>query len=209
MPHAAPRDSRMALPLPIVDGLELAAPHRSLLNPDAIVRDSHGRTRRLPRFFYAIDSWAAALDIQLTEHFALWEFIDVDLHEPVPLRRFPRYVPCAVTLLAAHLEVLRLELGAPVHIAANGGYRSSSHARSTPGSPHAWGTAANVYRVGDTYLDDRESIERVSAIANRLLPAMRIRGYGSAPGCADDHLHLDLGYVTAVPGAAPGEEASR
>jgi len=199
----------MALPLPIVDGLELAAPYRSLLNPDAIVRDSYGRPRRLPRFFYAIDSWAAALDVHLTDHFALWEFIDVDLHEPMPLRRFPRYVPCAVTVLAAHLEVLRLELGVPVHIAANGGYRSPSHARSTPGSTHAWGTAANIYRIGETYLDGRESIERVSAVANRLLPAMRTRGYGSGPGCADDHLHLDLGYVTAVPANAPGGEGTR
>ena len=199
----------MALSLPIVDGLELAAPYRSLLNPDAIVRDAHGRPRRLPRYFYAVDSWAAALDIQLTDHFALWEFIDVDLHEPMPLRRFPRYVPCAVTLLAAHLEVLRLELGVPVHVAANGGYRSPSHARSAPGSTHAWATAANIYRIGETYLDGRESIERVSAIANRLLPAMRTRGYGSGPGCADDHLHLDLGYVTAIPGTAPGEEGAR
>jgi hypothetical protein len=199
----------MPLGLPIVDGLDLGAPYRSLLNPDAIVRDSHGRPRRLPRFFYAIESWAAALDIHLTEHFALWEFIDVDLHEPMPLRRFPRYVPCAVTVLAAHLEVLRIELGVPVHVAANGGYRSPSHARSTPGSTHAWGTAANIYRIGETYLDSRESIERVSTVADRLLPAVRTRAYGSGPGCADDHLHVDLGYVTVIPGSAPGEEAPR
>ena len=198
----------MGLPLPIVDGLELAAPYRSLLSPDAVVRDARGRARRLPRFFYAIDSWAAALQIQLTDHFALWEFIDVDLHEPMPLRRFPRYVPCAVTVLAAHLEVLRLELGVPVRIAANGGYRSPSHGRSTPGSIHAWGTAANIYQVGETYLDGRDSIERVATIANRVLPAVRTRGYGSGPGCADDHLHLDLGYVTAIPGGAAAAEGT-
>lgn len=199
----------MPLGLPIVDGLELGAPYRSLLNPDAIVRDSHGRPRRLPRFFYAVDSWATALDIHLTEHFALWEFIDVDLHEPMPLRRFPRYVPCAVTVLAAHLEVLRIELGVPLHVAANGGYRSPSHGRSAPGSTHAWGTAANIYRIGETYLDSRESIERVSAVANRLLPAARTRPHGFGPGCADDHLHLDLGFVTVIPAGAPGEEPPR
>lgn len=199
----------MALPLPVVDGLELGAPHRSLLMPDAIVRASRGRARRLPRFFYLVESWAAALETRLTEHFALWEFMDVDLHEPAPLRRFPRYVPCAVSVLAANLEVFRLEVGLPVHVAANGGYRSPSHGRSTPGSTHAWGTAANLYRIGDEYLDNRESIERFGAIATRVLPAIRTRAYGVEHGCADDHVHLDLGHVTAVPADAPVEEAPR
>jgi hypothetical protein len=196
----------MGVALPIVDGLELGAPHRSLLMPDAVVRSSHGRARRLPRFFYGVDSWTVALETRLTEHFALWEFMDVDLHEPAPLRRFPRYVPCAVVVLAAHLEVLRVAIGQPVHVAANGGYRSPSHGRSTPGSIHAWGSAANIYRVGDEYLDNRDSIERVAAIAARLLPAVRARGYGSDHGCADDHLHLDFGHVVAVPSDAAVEE---
>jgi len=196
----------MPLPLPIIDGFELGAPHRSLLMPGAIVRDSHARSRRLPRFFFAVESWALALETHLTPHFALWEFMDVDLYEPAPLRQFPRYVPCAVTALAAHLEVLRLQVGSPVHIAANGGYRSPSHGRSQPGSPHAWATAANIYRIGDQYLDDRDSIERYSSLAADLLPAIRPRPYGPGPGCVDDHLHLDLGYVTAVPTDAPDEE---
>ena len=193
-------------PLPIVDGLELDAPVRSLLMPGVAVRDSHARLRRLPRFFYAVESWAAALETRLTPHFALWEFMDVDLFEPAPLRRFPRYVPCAVTSLAAHLEVLRLHIGAALHISANGGYRSPSHGKSIAGSPHCWGTAANVYRVGDQYLDERESIEKYSELAVELLPALRARPYGSGPGCVDDHVHLDLGYLTAVPSDAPGEE---
>jgi hypothetical protein len=199
----------MGLPLPIVDGLSLGAPQQSLLMPGGIVRDSRGRSRRLPRFFYAIESWAVAVDTQVTEHFALWEFIDVDLYEAAPLRRFPRYVPCAVALLAAHLEVLRLQFGASIHIAANGGYRSPSHGRSSPGSIHAWGTAVNIYRIGDLYLDDRESIERMSAIATRLLPAMDARAYGPDAGCADDHLHLDVGHVTAVPPGASDDAAER
>jgi hypothetical protein len=195
-----------ALPLPIVDALDLGAPIRSLLMPGAAVRDSHARLRRLPRFFYAVETWELALQTRLTPNFAVWEFMDVDLYEPAPLRRFPRYVPCAVTTLAAHLEVLRSQIGAPLHIAANGGYRSPSHGKSTPGSPHAWATAANIYRVGDDYLDERDRIEKYSTLATTLLPALRSRPYGPGPGCVDDHVHLDLGYVTSVPADAPGEE---
>jgi hypothetical protein len=195
-----------SLPLPIVDGLELDRPRRALLMPAALVRDSAGRARRLPRYFYAVDSWALALETRLSSHFALWEFMNVDLYEPAPLRRFPRYVPCAVSVLAAHLEVLRTQVGAPVHIAANGGYRSPSHGRSNPGSPHSWGTAANVYRIGDEYLHDRDRIQRYAQLTVALLPAVRVKWYGAEPGCTDDHVHLDLGCVTAVPGEAPGEE---
>jgi hypothetical protein len=196
----------MTLPLRIIDGFELDTLHKSLLMPDKIVRDAQARSRRLPRFFYAVDSWPLALETRLTPHFALWEFMAVDLYEPEPLRHFPRYIPCAVSMLAAHLEVLRLQVGAPLHIAANGGYRSPSHGRSTAGSPHAWGTAANVYRIGDDYLDERETIERYSSIAASLLPAVRVKAYGPAPAFADDHLHLDIGYVRAVPAEAPDEE---
>lgn len=195
-----------SLALPVIDGLELGAPHRSLLMPGALVRDAHGRARRLPRFFFAVDSWSTALETPLTAHFMLWEFMDVDLYEPVPLRRFPRYVPCAVCLLAAHLEVFRTEVGTAVHIAANGGYRSPSHGRSAPGSTHSWGTAANIYRIGNEYLDDRDTIERFSSIATGLLPAMRTRPHGHDAGCADDHAHFDIGYVTAVPTDAADEE---
>lgn len=196
----------MSLPLPIVDGLHLRAPLRSLLMPGATVRDSRGRARRLPRFFYAIESWQAALDTRVTPHFALWEFLDVDLYEPLPVRTFPRYVPCAVTMLAAHLEVLRGAAGAPVHIAANGGYRSPSHLRSSAGSPHAWACAANIYRIGDDYLDDREKIEKYSALATTLLPSARTRPYGSDPGAVDDHVHIDIGHVIAVPMESPPED---
>jgi len=195
------------LPLAVADGLDLDAPVRSLLMPGVRVRDSHARIRRLPRFFYVVESWNAALQTRLTPHFAIWEFMDVDLYEPAPLRRFPRYVPCAIATLAAHLEVLRGQLGASIHIAANGGYRSPSHGRSTPGSPHAWGTAANIYRIGDEYLDERDRIERYASLATALLPTLRARPYGPGPGCVDDHVHLDLGYVTAVPAEAPDEDA--
>jgi hypothetical protein len=196
----------MMPPLPIVDGFELDAVCRSLLMPHAIVKDPRGKRRRLPRFFYVVESWALAMETRLTPHFALWEFINVDLYEPEPLRHFPRYVPCAVSLLAAHLEVLRIALGMPLHIAANGGYRSPSHKRSKPGSPHSWATAANLYRIGDEHVDDRDSIERYSAFATDLMPALRAKPYGPGAGYVDDHIHLDLGYVTSVPTEAPDEE---
>ena len=86
---------------------------------------------------------------ELTPNFGLWEFIDVDVREAEPLRRFPRYVPCAVTLLARALERFRDHVGTFVHVAANGGYRSPAHALTAHASPHCWGTAANIYRIGD------------------------------------------------------------
>jgi hypothetical protein len=52
----------------------------------------------------------------------------VDVREVEAMRTFPRYVPCAVALLATALEVFRAEVGTFVHIAANGGYRSPGHA---------------------------------------------------------------------------------
>lgn len=197
----------MSLNLPVVDGLTIGVPHRSLLMPGALLRDSRGRSRRLPRFFYSVDSWNTALETRLSPHFALWEFMDVDLHEPLPLRTFPRYVPCAVTALAAHLEVFRMEVGQPVKISSNGGYRSPAHARSRRESVHSWGTAANIYRIGDEYLDEPEKIERYGTLAMSLLPGLRARRAGSEHGSTDDHLHLDLGYLLAVPAEAPAEES--
>ena len=191
------------LPLAIVDGLTLGEAHRSLLRPDDVVTCADGAARRLPRYFLQVDSWAQALEVRLTENFSLWEFIDVDLYEPDLLRQYPRYVPCGVTLLAAHLEILRASVSATVHISANGGYRSPAHRRSTTGSPHAWATAANIYRIGGDYLDTRDRIERFSGTAARLLPGIWTRPYGRQAGHVDDHIHLDLGYVTLTPHDIP------
>jgi hypothetical protein len=191
-----------ALNLRVVDGLEIPERHRALLKPSVTIRNRDGEAHRLPRFFFQVDSWAAALETPLTANFALWEFMDVDLHEPTRLRFFPRYVPCAVTTLAAALEVFRAEVGAPVRIAANGGYRSPSHKGSRSGSPHCWGTAANIYRIGSEFLDTQDRIERYAATARRLLPFAWVRPYGHDVGFADDHLHIDVGYVTLVPQGA-------
>ena len=192
----------MTLPLPIVDALRLGESFSQLLKPGALMRAHDGEAHRLPRFFYEVDSWQTALTTQLTPHFGLWELMDVDLHEASTLRLFPRYVPCAVTSLAAALEVFRLEVGATVRIAANGGYRSPTHRGSRAGSPHCWGTAANIYAIGGEPLDTEDQIGRYAAVAMRLLPFAWVRPYGHAPGHADDHLHFDLGYVTTVPNGA-------
>jgi hypothetical protein len=57
----------------------------------------------------------------------------------------------------------------------------------------------NICRVGDEWLDTQPAIERVAAIAARVVPAFWARPYGEGPGFADDHLHLDLGFATFVP----------
>lgn len=193
-------------PLQVVDGLELSAAYRAVLRPGELLRDRHGRARRLPRFFYEIASWEEALETQLTEHFALWEFLNVDVWESELLRsRWPRYVPCAVTLLATHLEIFRREVGTFVHVAANGGYRSPGHRLSTHASTHCWATAVNVYRIGDDMLDTQASIVRFNKTIRKLMPGIYVRPYGHGVGEADDHVHLDLGYTVTVPHAARGE----
>ncbi|MGQ0562277.1 MAG: hypothetical protein ACT443_10420 [Gemmatimonadota bacterium] len=197
---------RGVLPLPVVDGLGLDRGQRAVLRPDELLEDRDGRARRLPRFFYEVDSWQTAQQVPLSQHFALWEFLTVDVREAEQQRTFPRYIPCAVTALAAHLQVLRDAVGTFVHIAANGGYRSPAHRLSTHASTHCWGTAVNVYRIGADYLDSEERIERYARIARRSLPGWWVRPYGTEMGAADDHLHLDLGYLLLVPRAAPSEQ---
>jgi hypothetical protein len=185
--------------LTIVDGLTLPSPHRELLRPAELMLTQSGGMHRLPRFFYKVESSAVAITTLLTPHFGLWEFMEVDLYEAALLRKYPRYVPCAVAVLAAALEVLRAEIGASLRVAANGGYRSPAHAGSASGSPHCWGAAANLYRIGNEYVDSEEKILRYAAIATRTLAGCWTRPYGWEPGFADDHLHVDLGYVTVVP----------
>jgi hypothetical protein len=185
--------------LSLIDGLHLPPTHRELLRPGELMRARTGEMHRLPRFFYAVPSSGVAVSTMLTPHFGLWEFMEVDLFEPLPLRQYPRYVPCAVTVLAAALEVLRTEIGAPIRVAANGGYRSPSHSASTCASTHCWGTAANVFQIGADYLDNEEKIQRYSALAAKTIAGCWTRPYGHDPGFADDHLHIDLGFVTLVP----------
>jgi hypothetical protein len=191
--------------LPIVDARLLDVQRRAAFRPGELARDDTGQTRRLPWLFYEVASWQRARDIELAPNFGLWEFMDIDVYEPAIVRTYPRYVPCAVLLLASALSVLRQHVRQPIWISANGGYRSPSHERSRPGSPHCWGTAANIYRIGDDWLDTQASIERVAAAAARAVPALWARPYGDSAGYSDDHVHLDLGFATLVPRGAPGE----
>lgn len=185
--------------LRVVDAFALDESRRALLRPGEVVTDRAGAARRLPRFFYEVDAWQTALDVRLTAHFSLWEFINVDLREAEPLRLFPRYVPCAVALTAAYLQLFREKVGAPVRIAANGGYRSPSHALSAHASPHNWATAVNVYRVGGDYMDLKDNVERYARVATSVAQSVWARPFGYSPGFTMDHLHLDLGYVTVTP----------
>jgi hypothetical protein len=149
------------------------------------------------------------MTISLTSNFGLWEFLQTDVREAQPLQTFPRYVPCALPLLALALERFREAAGSYVHIAANGGYRSPAHQLSRGNaSLHCWGTAVNVYRIGDSLLDSRSTIERFAQIARECIPGVWVRQFGHGIGEADDHLHIDLGYVVAVPHAAPAHPAS-
>jgi hypothetical protein len=193
-------------PLRVVDGRSLPEDYRQALKPGALLVDEDGRGRRLPRFFYQVDSWLTAQELLLAPNFELHELIQTDVREAEVLRGFPRFVPCALVLLAGALAIFRDKVGAKVYIAANGGYRSPGHQRSRAASTHCWGTAANVYRVGDELLDRPETIEKYRQVARQSLPHVNARAYGHGPGFTDDHLHLDLGYVTVVPPEAAGEE---
>src|SRR6266568_4871277 len=184
----------------IVDAFDLDDELRSLIKPGEMVRDADNRRHRLPRYFYEVPSREAAVDIRLTAHFGLNEFILVDLKESPRLQQFPRYIPCAVRVLAFYLEQFRAAAGASVHIAVNGGYRSPSHKMSTDATPHMWGTAADVYRIGANILKAKESIERYNDLAEELSDDVTVLPYGHVTGKnADDHVHIDLGYITVVP----------
>ena len=184
----------------VVDAFDLDDELRSLLKPGEMVRDPQGHRHRLPRYFYEIPNHEAAVQIRLAPHFGLNEFILVDLREAQRLQNFPRYVPCAVRMLAFYLEHFRMAVGASVHIAVNGGYRSPSHKMGINATPHLWGTAADIYRVGTTILKSKETIDKYNELAMDLSDDAMVMPYGHETGqAADDHVHVDLGYLTVVP----------
>jgi hypothetical protein len=184
----------------IVDGLTLSAEHRTLLRPGEMLEVAPGEWHRLPRFFYEIDSWQHAKETQLTPHFTVSELITVDCREAdLLLHEFPHFAPCAIAVLARYLEDFRERVDGPVCIAVNGGYRSPGHRLSGRPSPHLWATAANIFRIGDTWLDSQKAIERYARIADSLGPEVFVRPYGPEPGETDDHLHMDLGYLLSNP----------
>jgi len=183
-----------------IDGLDLPEEYRALLRPGEAETDVQGNVHHLPRFFYEIGSWQEAHGVRLAPHFTLAELMLVDCREArLLLSQFPHYVPCAIVLLARFLEDFRREVDAPVFISANGGYRSPAHQIGGAKSIHAWGTAANIYRVGDTFLNDVKSIGKYAAIAASLSPAVFVRPLGSERGQTNDHLHIDLGFASLTP----------
>jgi hypothetical protein len=186
--------------LKVVDAFDLDDELRTLLKPGEMVKDAGGRRHRLPRYFYEVSSHEAAMSMRLSQHFALNEFTLVDLKEHARLQQYPRYIPCAVRLLVFYLEQFRSAAGASVHIAVNGGYRSPAHKLSLNATAHMWGTAADVYRIGSNILKSREAIEKYNQIAEDVSEDLTVLPYGHATGSnADDHVHLDLGYITLVP----------
>jgi len=182
--------------LKAVDGLKLSAEHRVALRPGEAVADENGTLHHLPRFFFEVPTWEEARSLRVATHFTLSELITVDSRETdLLLRTFPHYVPCAILALARYLEDFRREVDAAVFISANGGYRSPTHRANKAVSLHSWGTAADIYRVGDTYLDHEKSIARYAGIAASLGAEVFVRSYKDG----DDHLQVDLGYLTLVP----------
>jgi hypothetical protein len=179
-----------------VDGLTLSAEYRAALRPGEAVTDENGKLHHLPRFFFEVPTWEHAHSLRVATHFSLSELITVDSREAeLLLRTFPHYVPCAILALARYLEDFRRQVDAPVFVSANGGYRSPSHGVNRGPSLHNWGTAADIYRVGDTYLNDEKSITRYGEIAASLGDEVHVRVFREG----DDHLQVDLGYLTLVP----------
>jgi hypothetical protein len=185
--------------LRLVDGLRLRKEVRAALRPGEELADAAGRKHTLPHWFLEVESWEQALEVRLAPHFGVYELLDVDVREAEAARTYPRYLPLAALQLASALELFRLEVGSEVRIACNGGYRTPAHALSAHANPHAWGTAANLYRVGDEFLDSCERIEQRAQMLRKLLPGAWIRPCGRGAGEADDHLHVDLGYLVAEP----------
>ena len=185
--------------LKIVDAFDLEPEVRSLLMPQEMAEGKDARQHQLPRYFYEIPSHEAARGVRLSPHFGLNELLLVDLKEAERLRAYPRYVPCAVRILAFYLQRLREAVGAPIHLAVNGGYRSPAHKLSVGATPHMWGTAADLYRIGGQVLNEKDTIEKFNRVAEDTSDDLWVMPYGHEIGKTDDHIHLDLGYISLVP----------
>src|SRR5213082_1319367 len=109
-------DAHDAPNLKVVDAFDLDDELRKILKPGEMVEDAQHRRHRLPRYFYEVPSHEMATETRITPHFGLNEFILVDLKEAPRLQEWPRYVPCAVRVLAFYLEQFRNAAGASVHV---------------------------------------------------------------------------------------------
>ena len=109
------------------------------------------------------------------------------------LRQSPRYIPCAVACWLLPRAAAR-GVGAQVHVAVNGGYRSPSHKLAVGASPTCGprrptstrsldrapgaGHHRDLHRVAEEISDDLWIMPTATSWA------------------ADDHIHLELGYLT-------------
>lgn len=186
--------------LRVVTAPQLAPEPRRLLRPGEWTECEDGQLHRLPQCYLEVPSWAAARETRLSPHFGLSEILVVDCREhDVLLHTWPHYVPCAVLFLAAFLEMFRQKAGASVYLAANGGYLSPAHALASVPGPHVWGCAADIYRVGNTFLDHPDALSKYAKTAAELGPALHV-----VPEGTDDHLHIDLGYLDWTPAGCAG-----
>lgn len=184
----------------VIDGCTLSAEYRKLLRPGEEWKDGEGVARRLPRFYYVVESWKEAGATVLTDHFTLAELISVDCREaPLLLREFPHFIPSGVVVLARYLEAFRRKIDEPVFVSVNGGYRSPAHQRQRVASPHAWACGADIYRIGNSWMDSSKNVERYARLAESLGPEVRVKRFGHESGETDDHLHFDIGYVNLEP----------
>jgi hypothetical protein len=62
-----------------------------------------------------------------------------------------------------------------------------------------WGTAADLYRIGPQVLNEKDTIERFNRMAEETSDELWVMPYGHEIGKTDDHIHLDLGYISLVP----------
>lgn len=186
--------------LKVVDAFDLNDELRTILRPGEMLRDEQGKRHRLPRYFYEVESHDTAVNIRLAPHFGLNEFTQVDLKEAPRLQQYPRYIPCAVRVLALYLEQFRTAAGASVHVAVNGGYRSPAHKLSHGATPHMWGTAADIYKIGNQIIRSQDMIERYNEVVQDVSDDLFVLPFGHVIGTtADDHVHVDVGYITLIP----------
>jgi hypothetical protein len=62
-----------------------------------------------------------------------------------------------------------------------------------------WGTAVDLYRIGNVVLREQAPIETYNRVAEELSDELYVMPFGHEVGKADDHMHLDLGYLVLVP----------
>lgn len=116
--------------------------------------------------------------MQLTENFHLSEFACKD-GTPVP-----DALVCNVTRLAQNLQVLRNELGAPIHI--NSGYRTPSYNSRIGGvtnSQHLKATAADI-------TTKHKSPKQLAVLIERLIKAGKMHDGGI--GVYKGFVHYDV-----------------